>query len=240
VHFVLLGHLYWRERGWHGAEGVVAVFHQAHIAIRLPTAPQYYENTIGVLYTKQAFALHVDSTMIHPGATLTLSGFSDLICSHRVNTLELCRDTRMRGCLVREARAWNTCMRGRKAPHACNSHFLCAYESMFTNLNALSELIHMVSKKRSLHIGFERIMNRVAVWLAVHQQKPAGPIANIQDASTMVLTLWETFDPRSVDGESSVEKSGVLHTLSRLGISDNMLQTTMSEWPFVEDMLMIL
>jgi hypothetical protein len=250
VHFVLLGHLYWRERGWSATKGdaVVAVFYQTHIAICLPKSPQYYENTIGVLFTREQYASQIDATITRPGATMSLSGYADLICSHRINALEMCRDTRMRGCSVGEAQAWRTCLRvpeSTRKVQACRAprtaaHFLCANEAMFTNLKALTDLMHIIQTTHSLHIGFPVVFHRAALWLAMHQ-KPAAIAMQWQpaaiargDARQLVLTLWESFDPRPATGPT--RKHGVSQALTEMGVTPQLLKETMSEWDFVSDM----
>ena len=249
-HFVLLGHLYWRERGWSATRGVAAVFYQMHITIRHPTSPEFYENTMGIHLKAREYGKQIDSTMVRtPNVTLELSRYSDLICSHRINALELCRDTRMRGCSVGEAQAWNTCAKQARIPDSkCKStttHFMCAYESMFNDLDALSDMIQIITHNRALRIGFPVVFRRLAIWLAIHQLKPtkrsSPPSPSVQDIGGLVMTLWKTFDPSPETETATISEKSIRGTFTNVGGGrGELINETMSEIQFVRTMTKIL
>ena len=245
THFALLGHLYWREQRWEPTNAdVVAVYYQLHITIRHLSSKranplEFYENTMGVHFDKTAYQNNIDATMTNEGATLKISDFTDLVCSHRINALELCRDTLIRGCDDwGEAKAWSVCS-AQKVPvpsNKCGSvkgkalHFMCAYESMFTELPALKSMLATIHANVHLQIGFPVVFRRLAIWLAIHQGIVNGTV-QCKDIRSVILNLFQTFDSsRAV----TVCEDTILANITKAGATRPALQKEiMSEMTFV-------
>jgi hypothetical protein len=251
THFVLLGHLYWREQKWNNA-AVSAVYYQLHITIRYDSelaprgAPEFYENTMGIHLGKAAYTKQIDATIANRDATLQISNFTELVCSHRINALELCRDTLIRGCSNGEAGAWKMCAKYDKVPRSkCGStrgqglHFMCAYEGMFTDLRCLQFMQQKINNNSHLEIGFPVVLRRLAIWLAIHQCQPIKPSSlphNTTNITRVVLTLFKTFDCiRPVE----IREQDIRYVLKTVGGSvEKLITLIMSEMEFVYMMTM--
>jgi hypothetical protein len=244
THFVLLGHLYWKEMRPSDAGDAIAVFNQSHISIRHLTSPRYYENTAGFFLTRTQYAQHFDASYVRPEATLALSEYSDLVCSHHINTREMCRDALTRGCSMAEALAWSACdliTESVELPPC--SHFMCSCERIYTPrptkraLAALKCAIRTIKSSGTLHVGFPDRVDRVALWLAMHQtlKRPrptTTPKIRAKNATELVLELCNTY--KRTDKTPHIRnKDAFRRTLVRLGVPHELLERIMRHWNFL-------